>query len=175
MKQFRVYTECTELPVAVRCMIDWCDPIMISRDLAHFPSATGAFFGTSVILRLLLPRTGYPFLPYRLSWGWIETTKSLWIWIKTKRLTIPLRVCYPTRRKSGCFWSLFNACFIYFYYNRTTTMVTTTTTTKSISNSSSDPFESSRKKSEALIVDAPPRRSSLWVVSPEVASYFIGE
>jgi len=51
-------------------------------------------------------------------------------------------------------------------------MVTTTTTT--ISNSSSGSSGSSiRKESQALIVEAPSSRLSLWVVSPEVASYFV--
>jgi hypothetical protein len=51
-------------------------------------------------------------------------------------------------------------------------MVTTTTTTsKTVSNSG----EPSRNEPQALIVEAPSSRSSLWFMSPEVASYFVGE
>ena len=53
-------------------------------------------------------------------------------------------------------------------------MATTTTTTTTVSNSGSGASES-RKEPQALIVGAPSSRSSMWIVSPEVASYFVGE
>ena len=138
----------------------------------HFPSAQKLFLEqVSSSASFFLAQDIPFFLIDYLGWK----TISFLNWIKQKAYYSPWVLCNPTRQKAlDCFLSLFNACHFYSYYYRTTSMVTATTST-TISNSGSDRIEPSREEPQALIVEAPSRRSSLWVVSPEVASYFIGE